>query len=178
MGILFKTVGIGLAVSGAKKIKHKIEEENQRKNTVCCFDKDISKEEFYVMVRRGGKGIWRIVDLYADGTMVYGIVQSKNGVSNWTFRLDFNDYGKLTGKYRIFADDKNSDIPKIIADRIARQIRSFPEMADSDFDEEVYNEEIREEIREQAEACCPYCGKENYDDEAKFCMHCGNRFRV
>ena len=58
------------AVSDVKKIKHNIEEENRWKNTVCRFDGEISKEEFYVMVKRGGKGIRHITSLYAEGTYV------------------------------------------------------------------------------------------------------------
>lgn len=27
-------------------------------------------------------------------------------------------------------------------------------------------------------AYCPYCGEINYNIDAKFCMHCGFRFRV
>ncbi len=121
MGFLLKALGVGLAVAGVKKIKHNIEEENRRKNTVCRFDGEISKEEFYVMVKRGGKGIRRITSLYAEGAMVYGTVRSQSGISDWRFRIDFNDYGKLTGAYWLSTDNDDSDIPKIVADRIAQQ---------------------------------------------------------
>lgn len=86
MGFLLKALGVGLAVAGVKKIKHNIEEENRRKNTVCRFDGGISKEEFYVMVKRGGKGIRRITSLYAEETMVYGTVRSQSGISDWRAR--------------------------------------------------------------------------------------------
>ena len=49
MGFLLKALGVGLAVTGVKKIKNNIEEERRRKNTVCRFDGEISKEEFYVI---------------------------------------------------------------------------------------------------------------------------------
>lgn len=65
------------------------------------------------MVKRGGKGIRRITSLYAEGTMVYGTVRSQSGISDWCFRIDFNDYGK-----------------------------------------------------------------QNHNEDAKFCMYCGMRFRV
>ena len=159
MGFLLKALGIGLAVAGVKKIKHNIEEENRRKNTVCHFDEDISKEEFYVMVKRGKKGIRRITNLYAEGTMVYGTVRSQSGISDWRFRIDFNDYGKLTGAYWLSTDNDDSDIPKIVADRIAQQIRDYPDCMDDSFYDELYREEVQEGLREQAGAYCPYCGK-------------------
>ena len=65
MDFLLKALGIGLTIAGAKKIKHNIGEEIKRKNTICRFDGGISKEEFYTMVKCGGKGIRRITSLYA-----------------------------------------------------------------------------------------------------------------
>ena len=178
MGFLLKALGIGLAVAGVKKIKHNIEEENRRKNTVCHFDEDISKEEFYVMVKRGKKRIRRITNLYAEGTMVYGTVRSQSGISDWRFRIDFNDYGKLTGAYWLSTDNDDSDIPQIVADRIAQQISDYPDCMDDSFYDELYREEVQEGLREQAGAYCPYCGKQNHNEDAKFCMYCGMRFRV
>ena len=178
MGFLLKALGVGLAVTGVKKIKNNIEEERRRKNTVCRFDGEISNEEFYVMVKRGGKGIRRITSLYAEGTMVYGTVRSQSGISDWCFRIDFNDYGKLTGAYWLSTDNDDSDIPKIVADRIAQQISDYPDCMDDAFEDELYGEEVQEGLREQAGAYCPYCGKQNHNEDAKFCMYCGMRFRV
>lgn len=178
MGFLLKALGVGLAVTGVKKIKNNIEEERRRKNTVCRFDGEISKEEFYVMVKRGGKGIRRITSLYAEGTMVYGTVRSQSGISDWCFRIDFNDYGKLTGAYWLSTDNDDSDIPKIVADRIAQQISNYPDCMDDTFEDELYREEVQEGLREQDGAYCPYCGKQNHNEDAKFCMYCGMRFHV
>lgn len=178
MGFLLKALGVGLAIAGVKKIKHNIEEENRRRNTVCRFEDEISKEEFYVMVKRGGKGIRRIINLYADGTMVYGTVRSQSGISDWCFRIDFNDYGKLTGAYWLSTDNKDSEIPKIVADRIAQQINDYPECLDDKFDDELSHEKSQEELRKKAGAYCPYCGKENDIKDAMYCTHCGMRFHV
>lgn len=182
MGFLLKAaigaIGVGLAAVGIKNVKHNIEEENRRKNTVCRFEGEISKEEFYVMVKCGGKGIRRITGLRAEDTMVYGTVRSQSGISDWCFRIDFNDYGRLTGKYWLSTDNSDSDIPKIVAERIAQQIHDYPDCVDDAFDDELYKEEVQEALREQAGAYCPYCGKQNNNEDAKFCMYCGMRFRV
>lgn len=178
MGFLLKALGVGLAVAGVKKIKNNIEEENRRKNSVCRFDGDISREEFYVMVKRGGKGIKRITSLYADGPIAYGTVRSQSGISDWCFRIDFNDYGKITGRYWLSTDNDDSDIPKNVADRISQMIADYPDGLDDSFDEEVYREEVDEGIRAAAKIYCPYCGKQSNNEDAKFCMFCGMRFRV
>lgn len=55
MGFLADLLCFGLTASAVKTITHNITENIKRKNTVCHFDSDISKEEFYAMVRRSGK---------------------------------------------------------------------------------------------------------------------------
>lgn len=55
MGFLADLLCFGLTASAVKTITHNITENIKRKNTVCHFDGDISKEEFYAMVRRSGK---------------------------------------------------------------------------------------------------------------------------
>lgn len=178
MGFLLKVIGARIAISGIDKIKDNFLDESRRKNMVCHFDGEITKEEFYAIVKRCGNGMSRLTDIYADETMVYGTVRSQRDKSDWCFRIDFNDYGRLTGQYRLFSDNRSSDIPKYIAERIAEQIRIFPDGMDESFDEEIYRIELEEAIKEEESARCPYCGEKNSNEDAKFCMHCGMRFRV
>lgn len=197
MGLFLKAVGIGLTIKAIKKLsdadvkrqkeeenrreeekKRRKEEEIRRKSIHCYFDGEISKEEFNAMVKRGGKKIRRITSLYANGPIVHGTVQSQSGISDWSFRIDFNDYGELTGKYWLSSDNDDSDIPKIVADRIAQQIRDHSGRVDSSFEDELKHEEPQEEAPKPDGACCPYCGKQNYNEGAKFCMYCGMRFHV
>ncbi len=133
MGFLLKALGVGLAVAAIKAIKKDIneakrqeKEEEMRKSIICYFDGDISREQFYVMVKRGGQGIRRITSLYAVDTMVYGAVRSQSGISDWCFRIDFNDYGRWTGNYWLSTDNTDSDIPKTVAARIEKQIHDYP----------------------------------------------------
>ena len=192
MGFWLKVLGVGLAAAGVKRIKHNREEENKRvaeenrrareeirrRNTDCRFDGEISKDEFYAMVKRSGKGIRRIADLYAYGATVHGTVRSQSGVSEWRFTIDFNDYGKLTGTYWLSTGNGDSDIPRIVAARIAEQIRAFPNHLDDASDDDLRRERAQETHRTQTGARCPYCGEQIPNKEAKFCMYCGMRFRV
>ena len=136
------------------------------------------EEDFYRIVNRSGEGINRIVNLYAKGTMVYGTVRSQSAMSFWTFKLDFNDYGRLTGKYWLFTDNPDSGIPQIVAARISHQIVNYPDGADFAVNVEPYEEKSREVLNEPVSARCPYCGEKNYNEDAKFCMYCGRRFRI
>lgn len=122
MGFLLKALVVGLTVAGIGKVKKQNDEEKRRKSTVCNFDGEITEEDFDAMVRCSGKGIKRIIGLSVDGPVVYGTVRSQSGISDWNFRIDFNDYGEVTGRYWISSDNKDSEIPKTIAKRIAQQI--------------------------------------------------------
>lgn len=123
MGFWTGVALVGLAAFGIKKIKDDIDETDRRRSMVCYFDNGISYNEFCDIVRVAGGGIKRITNLYAKGTNVYGVVRSQSGISEWEFSIDFNDYGELTGRYWIYSDNNDSDIPKTVADRISQQIK-------------------------------------------------------
>lgn len=178
MVIFLLALGVGLVIVVINIIKHNIIKKNRRKRTICRFDGKISKDVFYDMVKRGGVGIRRIINLYAEGPIVYGTVRSQSGISDWRFKIDFNDYGKITGTYWLSTDNDDSDIPKIVADRISQQINDYSDCLDDSFDDTLHHEEFKKEFRKQSGAYCPYCGKKNYNTDAKFCIYCGMRFRV
>lgn len=178
MGFLLTTLGIGLVAVGIKKISSNIAEENRRRDTVCYFDGDISKEDFYMMVKCSRKGIRRIINLYAENTMVYGTVRSQSGISDWNFEIDFNDYGNLTGTYWLYTDHEDSNIPKTVADRIAQQIKAYSDYIDNAPADGSCGNDDWEAFDERQWSYCPYCGKKNYNENAKFCMYCGMSFRV
>jgi len=74
----------------------------------------ISEEEFQLIVSKVGAGIRRLVALHAEATSVYGTVESLSTLSNWSFRIDFNDIDD----YKIVCDVNNSNIPEAIAKRV------------------------------------------------------------
>ena len=196
MGILLKAIGASVAIAGIKKIRKnideerqrieeenkqsrkRVEEENRRRNSVCLFDNGISRETFYAIVEQSRKGVRRVTSLYAEDAMVYGTVRSQSGMSDWCFRIDFNDFGKLTGKHWIFSDNCDSDIPKVLATRISRQIEEYNSHEFDPCQVEPSHHNTNNRPSAHGGANCPYCGKVNNNKEAKFCMYCGMRFRV
>lgn len=185
MGIFLKAVGIGIALSGIKKVKNKWdeeerqrkEEENRRINSVCTFD-DISEAEFREMVQRARKGIKRISSLQVEGPMIYGTVRSQSGISDWDFKIDFNDYGNLTGSYWLSFDNKDSNIPTVLANRIVKQINDYPEGFEDSFQKETCKEKKRKIVYTRILGYCPCCGKEITDENATECEDCGWRFQI
>lgn len=216
MGFFQTILGAGIVITGYKKIKRKIdqindealevtfkraEEERKRTSTICNFDRGISKDEFYEMVKRAGKGIKRLTKLYADDTVVHGKFLSQSGINEWYFTIDFNDYGKLTGSYWLSTNNKDSNLPDVVGQRIAKQIENHPSMEDEYVDDEPIYDEVydieqepnqdspkdcscdREAIYEEVSykedhrnnLYCRYCGKQIYDADANYCVYCGKQ---
>lgn len=74
-------------------------EEENRTSTSCEFSDDISECEFGLRVCKAARPIKRLESIYTDGPIVYGTVKSQSQLSTWTFQIDFNDYGHITGSY-------------------------------------------------------------------------------
>lgn len=102
-------------------------EENpvaRREDIQCEFLDGISREEFESIALKAGKKIKRLSNISVDGPLVYGTVQSQSGISEWTFTIDFNNYGHLTGRYWVYADNADSSIPYSIAKKIREAIKN------------------------------------------------------
>ncbi len=84
----------------------------------------ISNEEFEKIVWKAGKKIKRIEFIKVDGLKVKGVYKSQTGNTEWDFVIDFDDEGKLTGKYSLNSENKDSNIPKRLADTISEEIES------------------------------------------------------
>ena len=103
------------------------DEEENRTSTSCEFSDDISECEFGLMVCKAARPIKRLESIYTDGPIVYGTVKSQSKLSTWTFQIDFNDYGHITGSYWITSDNDDSNIPLYIANNVRALILSYPE---------------------------------------------------
>ena len=62
---------------------------------------------------------------YVSCSVVHIRVESQTGNSTWNCRIDFNDHGKISGKYVISSDNDQSSIPEHVADKIADEIRKM-----------------------------------------------------
>lgn len=124
MGLFFKKM-LDNANESAEERKRAQREEEKRKRTKCCFSDGISIDEFRYIVKKSVRYIKRVKILPIDDAIVYGMVRSNSGLSEWNFTIDFNDYGHLTGKYWLQSDNEESDVPRVIAEKISALIRSF-----------------------------------------------------
>ncbi|WP_317855810.1 hypothetical protein [Chakrabartyella piscis] len=141
MSILYNILVGGVITFGINRLRKNAAEEKRRKETPCNFKDGFTKDEFYTMVQSAGKGSPRLKNLYANGPIVYGTVRSQSGLSVWDFSIDFNNYGTLDGSYWIQSENKDSSIPKYIADKIAKSIREYENDKDnSSISSSKYNE--------------------------------------
>ena len=115
----------------ARRIKKERKEEARRikelkRKYKQFYFKEITEEEFKELVN----SVWRslrtkrIINVNVKKAIVTGSVVSQSGISDWSFRLDFNYYGELCGKYRIFSDNPDSNIPKHFGDAIGIEIQN------------------------------------------------------
>ena len=104
-------------------IKEKREEEKRRKNTPCYFDGNITENAFINIAYSATRQIKkRNVNIEVCGPVVYGTVESQSGLSDWSFSIDFNDYGSITGTYWLHSNNQDSIIPQKIASIMSEEI--------------------------------------------------------
>lgn len=94
-----------------------------RIENTCDFKDGITEEEFTYFASLAAKQIEeREVEIKVDGSVVSGVVRSLKGSTVWLFKVDFNDYGHITGKYWITSENNDSQVPYRIASEIEKQI--------------------------------------------------------
>lgn len=184
MGALGWIIGAGVVAGLLKKANRKekeaLAEEQRRKNKPCYFNDGFSEEEFKTIVKRASKDIKRLSNLYTNGPVIYGTVRSQSGISEWNFKIDFNDYGHINGTYWLSSDNDDSTIPDHVAKNICSEIanRSSTSYEYSDTEE---NDDYETEYEDHysfprgAFRFCPFCGERIVGDNVKFCSYCGKR---
>lgn len=108
---------LGLAAFGVSKLLKSNADEKKRKSIYCTFSDGISLQDFEQLALLAAKQIKKKhIDVQVNGPVVLGTVQSQSGLSSWSFSIDFNDYGHITGTYWLSSENSDSPIPKHIAD--------------------------------------------------------------
>ena len=116
----------GLVLKGISESRKEREEEERRRNTPCKFSNQLTKEDFEEIVNHAIKGVKRKkIEIAITGPVIKGEVVSQSGLSTWKFSIDFNDYGKISGKYWIKTENSDSTIPKHIAEEIKTEIEKI-----------------------------------------------------
>lgn len=115
-----------------KKLMNEMKNENERnrrtkvnakrKAMPCYFEDGISVNEFTSIANRCGKKIKRIRKVDVEGPIVYCVAESQSGYSEWEFKLDFNDWGHITGTYWTQTDNDDSLIPRHFGHMMSRLI--------------------------------------------------------
>ena len=116
------------------------------------YDGRITEKAFYDIVSRVGNDFKRLTYLDAEIPNVYGGVRSQSGISDWYFKIDFNDNGKITGRFKIQSDNTDSNIPEEVANRISKGIRAYFIYMDDGHDQNISQQEEWEEV-EDSEQC-------------------------
>lgn len=101
-------------------------EGNQEDKTPCYFENGFTEDEFNLMAKDACKGIRRLKTLSVNGAIVYGTFRSQSGITDWKFSINYNNQGSLDGSYRITSQSDDSEIPRVVADRIATSIKVHP----------------------------------------------------
>ena len=124
MGFISTAIIATFVGAGAVLLYKDSAEEKKRKNTPCNFDNGLLQSEFNAIVENACNSIKRVTEFSIDGPIVRGTVRSQSGISNWHFTIDFNDYGKITGKYWLSSKNDKSQIPSTIAKQIQNEIKN------------------------------------------------------
>jgi len=101
--------------------RRKLEEE--RRATPPSYDDGVSKEEFEKIVLQAKKRIRRIKSTNISGFVVSIEVKSQSGISIWEAIIDFNDFGHLTGWYKVWSENDDSNIPEAFARNVLEGVR-------------------------------------------------------
>lgn len=108
--------------------KHKQEirqqAERDRRNCECRFSNGITEDEFSTMAYRIAKRIRRL-RISVKGPRIVGDVESQSGISTWSFEIDFNDYGQVTGAWwMLYKENFDSNIPTRFAELLQQEIEN------------------------------------------------------
>ncbi len=126
MGFLEKVLWVGgaVAIGAAVRGSRKAAQENKRRvSSPLSFDDGITEPEFAEIAETAARGLPRLQSVHVDGMTCTVRVRSNSGLSTWTARVDFNDYGHLTGTYWLKAENADSIIPEHLAKLIQAEIR-------------------------------------------------------
>ena len=138
MGFLTTALIVGVVGAGVISLISDSVKDMERKGTPCNFDNGIDNEEFTEIVKKECRAIKRITNYEINGASVRVKVRSQSGISDWKFTMDFNDYGKISGRYWLSSKNGDSKIPETVAERIKEKI--IEKLKKDDFVNEDENE--------------------------------------
>ena len=165
--------GAASARKDARKKKAAEEEDQRRMNTPFRFEGKLTEADFRRIASRASKGFKRIRKVSFSGPVIEAVVRSQSGASEWSFKVDFNDYGKMTDSYWLYSDNDDSSIPQQYADRVLADINNFLNF--KTYHDYYDNQESQDHNERKAANAmyCPNCYEPILNKGAVFCTYCG-----
>lgn len=117
----------GLSEWSVKKAEE-FREENvwqERKNVPCKFQDGISYEEFCSIANDVANKMERIINVEVINLMIYCDVESITGKTNWSFSVDFNEWGHLTGGFWKYSENMDSEIPEAYGMEVSGRVNAL-----------------------------------------------------
>lgn len=164
----------------------KAEEEN-RQNSWNGFNKKLTADDFSRLAHKSKKKFKRIKYIETKDSYVIGTFVSQSGINEYEFKIDYNDYGAITGKYWVInRGNYDSDIPISFANEMKSLIKQFNEISNSYFDNAA-NYEINfphntDNRQNQEKTCssylihfCSNCGTNKIHPQDNYCPVCGHK---
>ena len=121
---IYIAAGLGVLALGIGKIIKDKKETKRRTSISISYTNLLPKELFEKIVIEEAKKIKRLYARVSNG-IVYGEVKSVSGLSSWSFSLDFNDYGRISGKYWVHSENKDSTIPSVFGRNIQNSLGQY-----------------------------------------------------
>lgn len=132
--VIMKTIDWAAEI-GMEKVAEEIERRNietridivnaKRKHTRCRFRDGLAYEDFVSIAHKASNRIRRIKSVNVQGAVIYCTVESQTGYSNWDFKVDFNDWGHVTGTYWKWTENNDSNIPSHFGKMVSGYVHQF-----------------------------------------------------
>ena len=113
---------VGAVIKSFRQDAQRERENERRRQTPVSFDGRLSERDFRDLVSTTAGRTPRVTGVSVAGAVVDLEVGSISGLSQWSAEIDFNDYGRLTGKYWLDSENGDSSVPSHFADSVSDQI--------------------------------------------------------
>lgn len=141
---------------GADARIHEKDEWGKRQNTPIVFKPPLTAKKFSDLAYSASERI-NGLKIKVDHQFVIGFVKTSDGASKWSFKLDYNDFGQITGNcWIVYQDYDESKIPNRFHRIFSRYIKN-----------EIRSERIETNVSEEGPAKRSCCGN-NISDQRDF----------
>lgn len=124
MGFFSWLLAGGTVAGIGYKVVNKYKKDKARREIKVIYNNELS-EEFKEIVNKIAKRLKRVTSIEIYNARIYGKVISQSGISDWSFIVDFNDWGYIDGKYIVESDNSDSEIPERFAELVKEEINKL-----------------------------------------------------